>query len=67
MERLIRMHKELPEIAGEVSRSLRFTPAELVMDHTWCIHSALFIYNLAAELREVHFRGTCLIGVIEVF
>ena len=56
MERIIRMRKEVPEIAWGTFKFLSTkTPQVLAMRYDWRGNSVLCIHNLSAEPREVRF------------
>jgi maltose alpha-D-glucosyltransferase / alpha-amylase len=56
MERLIRMRKEVPEIGwGDFTPLQSGTSAVLAMRYNWHNNAVLFLHNLSAQPREIHF------------
>lgn len=58
LERVIRMRKEIPEIAWGDYRVIEHKdPAALILRYHWRNNSVVFLHNLAPEAREVHFSA----------
>jgi len=56
MERIIRMRKEVPEVAwGDFAILATGTPSVLAMRYDWRNNSVLFVHNLEGTPREVRF------------
>jgi maltose alpha-D-glucosyltransferase/alpha-amylase len=59
LERMIRMRKEVPEIAwGDYEVLDHDDPAVLILRYHWRRNYVMFLHNLAGEAREVRFKAS---------